>query len=113
VVTAQTKISLGEIILRLPCFETVFGTRRHNMLFMTAPCALGELVLSFLPPLTHVGLDRWGSLVVPQWFSVPLERSWVLAVLVSSFLEAVVVVRVVVLVILRPRSPVFLFVNLN
>jgi len=108
VVMGQTKIGLGETILRLPCLESGFGTCRHNMLFRTAERAPVETVPSFLLPPTCMGLDMGGSLVAPPRFPIPVGWSWVLAVSVSLFLEAVGVVRVVVLVILRPRSLHFL-----
>jgi len=99
VLMSQTEIRLGETIPRLPCLESGSGTRCRNMLSMTAGRAPGELVLSFLLPPTRVGFDMGGSLVAPPWCPIPLAGSWVLGVLVSSFLEAVVVVRVAVSVI--------------
>jgi len=105
---AQTKIGLAETIRRLPCLESGFGTGRRSMLSVTADRAPGELVLFSLLPPTRVGLDIGSSLVAPPWFPILPEGSWVLAVLGSSFLEVVVVVPVVLLVILRPRSLRFL-----
>ena len=104
---AQPKIGLGETIPRLLCLESGFGTRLRSMLSVTAGCASGKLVLLSLLPHTCVGLDMGSSLVAPPWFPILPEGSWVLAVLGSSFLE-IVVVQVVLLVILRPRSLRFL-----
>jgi len=89
---AQTEISLGETIPRLPCLCSAPGTRRRSMLSMTAHCAPFELVPSFLLFPTHVGLGMGGSLVVPQQFPTLLAWSSVLGVLVSLFVEEVVVV---------------------
>ena len=108
VLMAQTEIGLGETSPRLPCLRSRSGTRRRNMLSMTAGLALGELVPSFLLPPTRVGSDMGGSLVALSWCPIPLAGSWVLGVSVLSFLEAVVVVRVAVLMIWRPASFRFL-----
>ena len=102
---AQTEIGLGETIPRLPCLCSPLGTRRRSMrrLSMTAHCAPFELVPSFLLLLTRVGLGMGGSQVVPLQFPTLLGRSSVSGVLVSSFVEVVVVVaRVAVAVLWRP-----------
>jgi len=87
-----TEINLGETILRLPCLEIGSGTRRSNMLSMTAGRAPGEVILSPPPPPTRVGFDMGGSLVAQSWYPIRLAGLWVLGVSVSSFLEAVVVI---------------------
>jgi len=78
------------------------------MLSVTASFAPGELVLLSLLSPTCVGLDMESSLVASPWFPILPEGSWVFVVLGSSFLKVVVVVQVVLLVILRPRSHRFL-----
>ena len=100
---AQTEIGLGETIPRLPCLGNGFGTLRRKMLSITAGRAPGALVPSFLLSPTRVGLGMGGSFVALPWYPITLAGSCVLGVLVSSFLEARVVVHVVVLVILRLR----------
>jgi len=55
-----------------------------------------------------VGLGMGGLWVVPQQFPTLLGRSSVSGVSVSSFVEAVVVVRVAVVVLWRLASPHFL-----
>jgi len=107
VLMAQTEIGLGETIPMLPCPDNWFGTRRCIMLSMTADRAPGELVPSFPLPPTRLGLGMRGSLVALQWSPTRLGRSSVLGVLVSSFVEVVVVVRVAVVVLWRPKSPRF------
>jgi len=99
VLMAQTEIGLGETIPRLPCPENGFGTRRRSMLSMTTNRAPAELVPSFPPPPTRVGFNLGGSLVALLRYPIPLAGSWVMEVLASSFLEAVVVAQVAVLVI--------------
>ena len=74
------------------------------MLSMTTDRAPTELVPSFPPPPTRVGFNMWGTLVALLRYPILLPGSWVLGVLASSFLEAVVLVRVAVLVIWRPAS---------
>ena len=108
VLMAQTQISLGETIPRLPCPENGFGTRRCSMLSMTAGRAPGEPVPSFPLPPTRVGLGMGGSLVALRSSPTRPGRYSVSGVLVSSFLEVVVVVRVPVVVLWRPKSPCFL-----
>jgi len=109
VLKAETQIGLEETTLTLACLCSALGTRRRNRLFMTAHRALVEFVLSFLLLRTLVGLGMGGSWVILRQFPTPLGRSLVLGVSVSSFVEVVVVVvRVAVLVILRPKSLHFL-----
>ena len=108
VLIAQTEIGLGETILMLPCPCSALGTRRHNMPSMTAHPAPFELVPSSLLLPTRVGLGMGGSWVVPRQFPTLLGRSSVSGVSVSSFVEVVVVVRVAVVVLWRPKSPRFL-----
>jgi len=108
VLMAQTEIGLGETIPRLPCPCSALGTRPRSMPSMTAHCAPFGLVPSFLLLPTRVGLGMGGSWVVPRWFPTLLERSSVSGVLVSSFREVVVGVRVAVMVLWRPKSPRFL-----
>jgi len=99
VLMAQTEIGLGETIPRLPCPTSAPGTHRHGMLSMTAHRALFELVPSFLLLPTPVGLGMGGSWVVPRQFPTLLGRSSVSGVLVSSFVEVVVMVQVAVVVL--------------
>jgi len=108
VLMAQTEIDLGETIPRLPCLQSWSGTRCRNMLSMTARCAPGERVPTFLLPPTCVGFNIGGSLVALSWYPIHLAASSMLGVLVLSFLEGVVVSRVAVLVILIPASRRFL-----
>jgi len=108
VLMAQTEIGPEETIPRLPCLCSALGTRRRSMLSMTAHRAPFELVPSFLLLHTRVGLGMGGAWVVPRQFPTLLGRFSVSGVLVSSFVEAVVVVRVAVLVLWRPKSPRFL-----
>jgi len=108
VLMAQTEIGLGETIPRLPCPCCALGTRRRNMPSMTAHHAPFELVPSSLLLPTHVGLGMGGSWVFPGQFPTLLGRSFVSGVSVSSFVEAVVLVRVAVVVLWRPKSPRFL-----
>jgi len=75
------------------------------MLSMTAGRHPGELVPSFPLPTTRVGLGLRGSLVALPSSPTGLGRSSVLAVLVTSFVEVVVVVRVAVVLLWRPKSP--------
>jgi len=63
VLMAQIEISLGETILRLPCLESGSGTRRRNMLSITAGHAPVELVLSVPLLPTRLGLGMGGLLV--------------------------------------------------
>ena len=107
VLMAQTEIGLEETILRLLCPCSALGTRRRNMPSRTAHRAPFELVLSSLLHPTRVGLGMGGSWVVPRQFPTLLGRSSVSGVSVLSFVEAVVVVRVAV-VLWRPKSPSFL-----
>jgi len=108
VLMAQTEIGLGDTIPRLPCLCSALGTRRRSMLSMTAHRAPFELVPPFLLLPTSVGLDMGGSCVVPRQFPTLLGRFSVSGVLVLSFVEVVVVVRVAVVVLWRPKSPRFL-----
>ena len=79
------------------------------MLSMTACRAPFEFVPSFLLLPTRVGLCMGGSWVVPRQFPTLLGHSLLSGVLVSSFVEVVVVVvRVAVVVLWRPKSPRFL-----
>jgi len=110
VLMAQTEIGLGETIPIPPCPCSALGTRHRNMPSMTAHRAPFELVPSSLLLPTAVGLGMGGSWVVPLQFPTLLGRSLVLGVLLSSFVEVVVVVtvRVAVVVLWRPKSPRFL-----
>ena len=89
---AQPEISLGEIIPSLPYVYSALGTRRRNMLSMTARRALAEFIPCFRLLPTLGGLGMGGSWVVPLWFPTLPGRSSVSGVLVSLFVEVVVVV---------------------
>jgi len=108
VLMAQTEIALGETILRLPCPCSAPGTLRRSMLSMTAHRALSELVPSFLLLPTPVRLGMGGSWVVSRQFATLPGQSSVSGVLVLSFVEMVLVVRVAVVVLWRLTSPRFL-----
>jgi len=113
VLIVQTEIGLGKTIQGLPCLESAFCTRRRNMLSMTAGRAPCELVLFVLLSPTGVRLGMGGSWVVPRSFPTLLGRFLVLGVLVSSFVEVVVVVRVAVVVLWRHKFPVLVFLDLD